>query len=146
MKKVIKKRKKPALRQRSGQAKKKPVKKIAKKTKALRRSSEQVKKRTAPKKAKTKPKNKVVLRKIKAEKPIGVVTHFFTNIKVAVIKFKVPFKAGGDVRFKGATTDFAQKLNSMQFDHKPVASAKKGQGVGVKVAKRVREGDEVFKG
>lgn len=88
---------------------------------------------------------KKAVKKVKAEKPIGAVTHFYTHIKVAVIKFKTSFKAGGEVHFRGATTDFKQKLASIQYDHKPVASAKKGQGVGVKVAKRVREGDLVFK-
>ncbi len=83
--------------------------------------------------------------KTKAEKPIGTVTHFYTGIKVAIVKFKVPVKAGSEVRFKGATTDFAQKLDSMQFDHEPVKLAKKGKMIGVKVKKRVREGDAIYK-
>ena len=119
---------------------KKPVKKKAKKL-----AKKVVVGKTKTKKAKPKAKKKVVSKKApKVEKPIGQVTHFFTHIKVAVIKFKVPFRAGGAVRFKGATTDFAQNLSSMQYDHKPIAVAKKGQGVGVKVVKRVREGDMVF--
>jgi len=99
-----------------------------------------VKKKTAKKK----PVKKAV-KMGKEEKPIGVVTHFYTHIKVAVIKFKTAFKAGGEVHFKGATTDFKLKLASIQYDHEQVSVAKKGQGVGVKVAKRVREGDLVFK-
>ena len=119
---------------------KKPAKKKAKKL-AKKAST----RKTKTKKAKPKAKKKTVSKKTpKVEKPIGQVTHFFTHIKVAVIKFKVPFRAGGVVRFKGATTDFAQNLSSMQYDHKPIAVAKKGQGVGVKVVKRVREGDMVF--
>jgi putative protease len=106
--------------------KRKPVRKAVKKTKG----------KAKPKKSVAKPK--------KAEKPIGSVTHFYTKIKVAVIKFKAPFRAGQAVRFRGATTDFEQKLSSLQYDHKPISSVRKGQGVGAKVAKRVREGDLVF--
>lgn len=104
-----------------------------------------MKKKAKKKAAKRKPTKKPA-KKARVEKPIGKVTHFYTNIKVAVIKFKTAFKAGGEAHFKGATTDFKQKLASIQYDHKSVAVAKKGQGVGVKVAKRVREGDLVFKG
>ncbi|OGY98775.1 MAG: hypothetical protein A2855_00630 [Candidatus Liptonbacteria bacterium RIFCSPHIGHO2_01_FULL_57_28] len=77
-------------------------------------------------------------------KPIGRVTHFYTEIKVAVIKFSKPVKKGTAVQIKGATTDFSQKLDSMQYDHKPLATAPKGKQVGVKVKKRVREGDQVY--
>lgn len=78
------------------------------------------------------------------EKPIGEVTHYYGGLGVAVVKFNKTVKVGESVQFKGTTTDFTQKLNSMQFDHKEVDSAQKGQEVGVKVDDRVREGDEVF--
>ena len=77
-------------------------------------------------------------------KPIGVVTHFYGNIKVAIVKFKKPVKSGSKLCFCGATTDFDQVVKSMQYDHKEIAVAPKGKEVGIKVNKRVREGDEVF--
>ena len=77
-------------------------------------------------------------------KPIGEVTHFYTAIKVAIVKFKKPVHAGTALRYKGATTDFAETAKSMQYDHKPVAVAPKGKQVGIKVGKRVREGDLVY--
>jgi hypothetical protein len=92
-----------------------------------------------PAKAKT---AKVV--KIKKEKPIGVVTHFYGEIKVAIVKFKKAVKTGTVLNYKGATTDFKEIVKSMQYDHKPIATAPKGKQVGIKVGKRVREGDEVF--
>lgn len=79
-----------------------------------------------------------------AGKPIGVVTHYFAQIKVAIIKFKQPVKVGSSILIQGTTTDFTHKISSMQFDHKPISVAKKGQEVGIKVAKRVREGDKVY--
>lgn len=80
----------------------------------------------------------------KKEKPIGVVTHFYSGIGVAIVKFNKAVKKGLMVRFKGATTDFSQKIESMQYNHKDIDSAKKGQEVGMKVNEKVREGDEVF--
>ncbi|OGY58186.1 MAG: hypothetical protein A3D47_00215 [Candidatus Colwellbacteria bacterium RIFCSPHIGHO2_02_FULL_43_15] len=82
--------------------------------------------------------------KTKGPKTIGVVTHFYGNLEVAIIKFKIPVKVGEEVHFKGATTDFTQKIKSMQYDHKEIKSAKKGQEVGIKVSDKVREGDEVL--
>lgn len=82
--------------------------------------------------------------KIKKEKPIGMVTHYYGNIEVGIIKFNKAMKAGDMIRFKGATTDFEQAIKGMQYDHKEVPAAKKGQEVGMKVDDKVRDGDEVF--
>ncbi len=78
------------------------------------------------------------------KKPIGEVTHYFGNIGVAIVKFKKAMKVGETVHFKGANVDFTQKIDSMQYDHKDIDKAKKGQEVGIKVSDKVREGDEVF--
>ena len=80
----------------------------------------------------------------KVQKPVGQVTHFFGGIKVAIIKCKIPFTRGAHLRYKGATTDFADTAVSMQYNHVSVVRAKKGQQIGVKVKKRVREGDLVY--
>ena len=77
-------------------------------------------------------------KKVVAAKPIGAVTHFYSNISVAIVKFKKAVKAGIKLHYKGATTDFAEVAKSMQYDHKPVETAKKGQEVGVKVKEKVR--------
>jgi hypothetical protein len=79
----------------------------------------------------------------KAKKPIGRVTHFFTEISVAIVKFNAKVPVGKELHYKGATTDFKETAKSMQYDHKPVETAPKGKEVGIKVKKRVREGDEV---
>lgn len=104
------------------------------------------KKKAVKKGVKTKgrpaPKKKIAV-KIKETKPIGTVTHYFSGIKVAIIKFKKPVKVGTNIRISGVTTDFMQKITSMQFNHEAVNVAKKGKSVGIKVSKRVREGDAV---
>jgi putative protease len=77
-------------------------------------------------------------------KPIGIVTHFYGKLGVAIVKFNKAVPVGIKVHFKGATTDFEEEIKSMQYDHKPIESAKKGQEVGIKVGEKVREGDEVY--
>lgn len=84
--------------------------------------------------------------KIKQPKPIGLITHYFSDIKVAVIKLKDNLKEGQQIRIVGGeNTDFEQKAESIQIDHQKVKLAKKGKSVGLKVKKKVREGYKVFK-
>ncbi len=80
----------------------------------------------------------------KEPKPIGEVTHFYSNIDVAIVKFNKAVPAGTKLAFKGATTDFEQVAESMQLDHAPIDSAPKGKQVGIKVKGKVREGDSVY--
>lgn len=82
----------------------------------------------------------------KTKKPIGVITHFFGGIGVAIIKLASPLEVGTRVQIKGATTDFECTISSMQFDHKEIEKGKKGQEIGIKVEEKTREGDEVFLG
>ncbi len=77
---------------------------------------------------------------------IGEVTHFFPHVKAAVIKLKKGTLLPGEtIYIKGHTTDFEQKIKSMQVDHKPIEKAEKGQEVGLKVRSKVRHGDKVYK-
>jgi putative protease len=78
------------------------------------------------------------------KKPIGEVTHYYGNLGVAIVKFSKAVKVGAQLHFKGATTDFEEVIKSMQYDHKDISEAKKGQEVGIKVSEKVREGDQVF--
>src|SRR6266404_3952536 len=98
------------------------------------------------KKVKKATKKKVVkvAKKPKAPKPIGAVTHYYGDLEVAIVKFNKPVKVGARVKFRGGTTDFDETIKSMQFDHKPIAVAKKGKEIGIKVKDKVRESDEVF--
>ena len=99
------------------------------------------KKKTAPK---AKPREKISP-PVKKLKPVGKVTHYYAHIKVAIVKFNTKVKAGTELYFKGATTDFKEASKSMQFDHKPVAAAMPKKQIGIKLKKRVREGDLVYK-
>jgi len=82
----------------------------------------------------------------KEEKPIGKITHYFSNIGVAVIDLSASLKEGDEVRIVGGeNTDFNQTVDSMQIEHKKVKSAQKGDSVGLKVKDKVHEGYRVFK-
>jgi len=79
------------------------------------------------------------------EKIIGKITHYFTNIGVAVFEITAgKLKIGDKIHIKGATSDFEQSVDSMQVEHENVEIAKKGDAVGAKVDQQVREGDEVY--
>ncbi len=80
------------------------------------------------------------------EEKVGVVEHFFTKISVAAIKITDgELKIGDTIHIVGATTDFKQKVESMQINKQPVEIAKPGDEVGIKVIDRVRENDVVYK-
>ncbi len=79
------------------------------------------------------------------KKLVGRVTHYFTNIGVAVIELEDTLRVGDEISIEGATTNFTQKVESMQIEHKNVEEANKGESVGLKVVDRVREGDQVFR-
>ena len=80
------------------------------------------------------------------EKPIGEITHYFSNIEVAVIKLASALKEGESIRIVGGeNTDFTQAVDSMQVEHEKVGSAKKGESIGLKVKEKVREGYKVYK-
>ncbi len=77
---------------------------------------------------------------------IGVVTHYFPHVDAAVIKLtKGSLSQGDTIVLKGHTTDFKEKIVSMQLDHVPITSASSGQEIGLKVRSRVREHDVVYK-
>jgi len=81
-----------------------------------------------------------------AEVQIGKVTHYFGKIGVAAIEITEGSLSVGDtIHIKGHTSDFTQKVESMQIDNAPVETAAPGQTVGLKVAEHAREHDVVYK-
>jgi putative protease len=81
-----------------------------------------------------------------AEVQVGRVTHYYGKLGVALIEIKAgELRVGEDIRIRGKTTDFSQKVESMELDRKPVQSASPGQVIGIKVRERVREDDGVYR-
>ena len=76
---------------------------------------------------------------------IGDVSHYFTRIEVAVVDLIDKLEVGDEIIIKGATTNFKQKVESIQIEHDKVEKAGSGDSIGLLVNYRVRAGDEVFK-
>jgi len=80
------------------------------------------------------------------EEEIGKITHYFSKINVGVLELSSgKLQIGDMIHIKGHTTDFYQKVESMQVEHKPVDTAEPGESLGLKVESPVREHDLVFK-
>jgi len=76
---------------------------------------------------------------------IGKITHYYTNLGVGVIELADTLTVGDTIHVQGATTDFTQKVESIQIDSDSVAEARTGDAIGLAVQERVREGDTVYK-
>jgi GTPase len=80
------------------------------------------------------------------EEEIGKITHYFSKINVGVIEVtKGELQVGNTIHIKGHTTDFYQKVQSLQVEHSPVDSIGVGESAGLKVESPVRENDLVLK-
>jgi putative protease len=77
------------------------------------------------------------------EKVLGRVEHYFDKISVAAVAVKASFKVGAVIHVKGHTTDFYQRIESMQIEHQKVAKVEKGDDVGIKVKELVRKHDQL---
>jgi len=80
------------------------------------------------------------------EEEIGKITHYFSKINVGVLELtKGELYIGDTIHIKGHTSDFYQKVESMQVEYSPVDKAKPGEPVGISVESPVRENDIIFK-
>lgn len=115
--------------------------------------------RAAPKAAKRKSVKRKSIR-TKAAKPrapvpevrpapgerIGVVTHFYGEPSVAIVKLESgTLRVGDTIHILGHTTDFSQRVESLQVEHAAVDEVGPHDDFGVKVAQHVREHDVVYK-
>lgn len=79
------------------------------------------------------------------KKKVGVISHFYNKINVAIIELEDTLNQGDMIEIAGPTTHMQQAVDSMQIEHKNVASAKKGQSIGLLVSDKVKEKDVVYK-
>ena len=124
-------------------AKKTTAKKPAKKTTAKKKVAKKV---SAPKEVKIKViKGKEI--NLAKEKPVGEIIHYYGKIKVGVIEVHKgqQISVGETVYYSGHTTDFDDVLGSIQEYGKQLETVKGKKQVGVRVKKKVRQGDKVFK-
>ena len=74
---------------------------------------------------------------------IGTVTHYFTRIGVAVLRLSGDIRIGDTIL--GHTTEFTQKVSSLEIEHHQVPAAHAGMEVALLVADLVRKGDLVYR-
>lgn len=79
------------------------------------------------------------------EVEIGRVTHFYSHLCVAVLQLSEPLKLGDKIRIHGHTTDFTQRVGSIEIEHHPAVWVKPGDNVAIKVIGPVREHDVVYR-
>jgi len=80
-----------------------------------------------------------------SEEIIGRVSDFFAHPVVAGIELTAALKVGEKIHIKGHTTELEMTVDSIQIDNEQVSVAKPGDSIGVKVSKKVRGGDKVYK-
>jgi hypothetical protein len=78
---------------------------------------------------------------------IGVVTHYFSHLSVAVLRLDpgVTLRVGDRIHVKGHTTDFGQRVDSLQVEHQPVMEVGPADDFGLKVTDHAREHDIVYR-
>ena len=136
-----KRRKAPAKRP---AARKKAAKKPAKKTPLRRASPKKAKPAARPAAAKPVPVSLAALPP--PGERIGVVTHYFSHLLVAVVKLEsATLRVGDTIHIRGHTTDFAQRVDSLQVNHADVPEVGPNDDFGLKVREHAREHDVVYR-
>jgi len=139
---------KAAIRKKSKPLKKAAAKKPAKRAAPKAAARPASKTRAAPARPAPKPAAVVPPRPepLPGEELVGVVTHYYGHLSVAAIRLESGGLSVGDtIRVLGHTSDFRQRIVSMQIEHQPVTEAGKRQEIGLKVTEHARENDLVYK-
>ena len=73
-------------------------------------------------------------------------THYFSHLAVAVVKLEAAtLRVGDTIHIRGHTTDFKQRVDSLEVNHAPVQEVGPKDDFGLKVREHVREHDVVYK-
>lgn len=81
-----------------------------------------------------------------ADLKVGKVTHFYDKIGVAIVELISELGIGDRIKFvRGGEELFEQDVESIQVEHEKKDKAGKGEVIGLKTKKEVKEGAEVFR-
>jgi len=79
------------------------------------------------------------------EKRIGKITHYYNHLHVATVNITDgELRIGDMIHVEGHTSDFMQKLCSMELEHESTDVAKPGDNVGIAIDEYARENDSVY--
>ncbi len=79
------------------------------------------------------------------EVEIGRVTHYYSHLNVAVLKLSAGLKVGYRIHILGHSTDFVERITSMEVNHHTVITVDPGADVAIKVIEPVHEHDIVYR-
>jgi len=79
-----------------------------------------------------------------AKTQIGVITHYFPNVGVGVLKLDKALKVGDKIEIERGEESFTQGVTSMQVEHESIDVAKPGDEVGLKLDQEVKKGAKVY--
>jgi putative protease len=80
------------------------------------------------------------------ETRIGTVTHYYNHLHVAGVTITdSELRKGDTIHVVGHTSDFEQKVDSIEIDHEAVEVAKSGEQIGLGMIEYVRENDAVYR-
>jgi hypothetical protein len=84
---------------------------------------------------------------VSSEQRIGVVTHYYGHLSVVSMRLEpgTTLRVDDVIHIRGHTTDFIQKVESLELNHAPVIEVGPNDDFGLKVAEHAREHDVVFK-
>jgi len=81
-----------------------------------------------------------------SEERIGVVTHYYSHLLVATVRLEsATLRVGDVIHIRGHTTDFNQRVESLEVNHAPVTEVGPNDDFGLKVVEHAREHDVVYK-
>ena len=82
-----------------------------------------------------------------SEERIGVVTHYYSHLSVATLRLETgtTLRVGDIIHIRGHTTDFSQRVESLEVDHAPATEVGPNDDFGLKVVEHAREHDVVYK-
>jgi translation elongation factor EF-1alpha len=79
------------------------------------------------------------------EKKIGKITHYYNHLHVATVNITDgELQIGDMIHVEGHTSNFMQKLCSMELEHESTDVAKPGDNVGIAIDEYARENDSVY--
>ncbi len=83
---------------------------------------------------------------VAGEERIGTVTHYYSHLSVAVVRLDSgSLRVGDTIHITGHTSDFRQRVESMEIEHQPVTEVSAGQEFGLRVTDHTRDNDTVYK-
>jgi putative protease len=144
------KKRKAKVKAKKAPAKKSPVRKKPKKSPARKPAPRRAapKKKAAPRvpaRPRPAPAPQVPRGPAPGEVRVGVVSHYYGHLSVAAVRLEVALSVGDTIRVLGHTSDFRQRVDSMQIEHQSVSEAIAGDEIGLKVVQHARENDVVYR-